>query len=45
MTQSRQARKIEKVAAGAACAIIASAVIYWAFQIVGVFEFLEMAYG
>lgn len=45
MTESRQAGVIEKVAAVSASAIIIAAVVYWAIQIIGVMEFLELAYG
>lgn len=36
---------MEKIAAASAGIIIAAAAIYWTAQIIGVFEFLEMAYG
>lgn len=45
MAGSKQSGVIEKVAAVSASAIIVSAVVYWAIQIAGVLEFLELAYG
>lgn len=45
MTESAKTGLLEKVAGVAASAIIISAVVYWAIQIVGVLEFLELAYG
>lgn len=45
MTDSRPIKTMEKIAAIVSGAIIASAVIYWTIQVIGVFEFLEMAYG
>lgn len=45
MTHGNQAGILEKVALGASSVIIAAAVVYWTIQIVGVIEFLQLAYG
>ena len=45
MEQQYQMNTLQKVAMGASIAIIVSAGIYWAVQIVGVIEFLQLAYG
>jgi hypothetical protein len=46
MTQHyQQMTTIQKIAVGSSAAIIAAAAIYWAVQIFGVIEFLQMAYG
>jgi hypothetical protein len=45
MTDPKQTGTIEKVAAVSAGAIIISAVVYWTIQVVGMLEFLELAYG
>lgn len=45
MADSKQIGMMEKIAAVSAGAIIISAILYWTIQIVGVLEFLELAYG
>ena len=43
--QDQQMTSIQKIAMASSAAIIAAAAIYWAVQVFGVFEFLQMAYG
>ena len=43
--QDQQMTTIQKIAMGSSAAIIAAAAIYWAVQVFGVIEFLQMAYG
>lgn len=45
MTLKKELGTQEKIAAAVAVAIILSGIIYWGYQIVGMLEFLEMAYG
>lgn len=45
MTEKKQLTTIEKVAAAASIAVLASATVYWLFQVAGVIELLQMAYG
>jgi hypothetical protein len=45
MTDKRELTGIEKIAAGASIAVLASATVYWLFQVAAVIELLQMAYG
>lgn len=45
MTQNNQMNTLQKVALGVSVGILAAAAVYWTYQIVGVIEFLQLAYG
>jgi len=45
MTDKRELTGIEKIAAATSVAVLASATVYWLFQVAGVIELLQMAYG
>lgn len=45
MTDKKPLTTIEKVAVASSVAVLASATVYWLFQVAGVIELLQMAYG
>ncbi|MEM7364434.1 MAG: hypothetical protein AAF525_10455 [Pseudomonadota bacterium] len=36
---------LEKIAIGVSCVVLAGWAVFWVLQVLGVLEFLEMAYG